>query len=105
LAEALGITPDEAQDGLAALVKGGFGIAPINPTNGMLVAYLEALTPPLGHEQVVTAIGKARVRWKAMITQGIERSLSRKVFDKAGRLISAAANRRSRDAQPGEGSS
>jgi hypothetical protein len=91
LAKALGITPDKAQDGLVALVEGGFGIAPRNPTNGMLVAYLEALTPPSGHEQVVTAIGKARVRWKAMLTQGIERSLSRKAFDATGRLVALAS--------------
>jgi hypothetical protein len=80
LARALGITVDEAAQAIVALVEGGYGIAPRNPTNGMLVAYLEALTPPTGHEQVVTALGKARVRWQAMLAQGTAMSLSKKLL-------------------------
>ena len=76
LAKALDITIDEARQAMVALVEGGYGIAPRNPTNGMLIAYLEALTPPSGHEQVVTAIGKARVRWQAMLEQGTAMALS-----------------------------
>jgi hypothetical protein len=78
LARALGISTDEAGDALAALIQGGYGIGPRNPTNGMLVAYMEALTPPTNHESVITAIGKARVRWQAMLAQGTEMAMSRK---------------------------
>jgi len=81
LAKSLGITVDEAAEAMVALAEAGYGIAPRNPTNGMLVAYLEALTPPSGHEQVVTAIGKARVRWQAMLEQGTAMSLSRRSID------------------------
>jgi len=68
---------------LRALVKGGYGIGPRNPTNGMLVGYMEALTPPRGYEQVITAIGKARVRWQAMLAHGTEMALSRKFMGAA----------------------
>jgi hypothetical protein len=78
LARAMGISTDEAGDALTALIQGGYGIAPRNPTNGMLIAYMEALTPPSSHESVVTAIGKARVRWQAMLAQGTEMAMSRK---------------------------
>jgi hypothetical protein len=74
----MGISTDEAGDALAALIQGGYGVAPRNPTNGMLIAYMEALTPPANHESVVTAIGKARVRWQAMLAQGTEMAMSRK---------------------------
>ena len=76
LAKAMDITVEEAGAVMVALVEGGYGIAPRNPTNGMLVAYMEALTPPSGHEAVVTAIGKARVRWQAMLEQGTAMALS-----------------------------
>lgn len=78
LARALGISADEAGMALAALIEGGYGIAPRNPTNGMLAACLEVLTPPTGHEQVITAISKARVRWQAMLAQGTAMAMSRK---------------------------
>jgi hypothetical protein len=82
LARALGISDDEAGLALVALVEGGYGVAPRNPTNGMLAAYLEALTPPTGHEAVITAIGKARARWQAMLEQGTGMALSRKFLAK-----------------------
>ena len=78
LANALGTTVEDARAAMIALSEGGYGIAPRNPTNGMICAYLEALTPPTGHEAVVTAIGKARVRWQAMLEQGTAMALSLK---------------------------
>ncbi len=84
LARALGISDDEAGLAIAALIEGGYGVAPRNPTNGMLAAYLEALTPPTGHEQVITAISKARLRWQAMLSQGTAMAMSRKFIAAQG---------------------
>lgn len=81
LAEALGISTDQAGEAMLALIKAGYGIAPMNPTNGMLRDGMEATTPPSGHEQVITAIGKLRIRWQAMLRQGTEMALSRKYLD------------------------
>jgi hypothetical protein len=78
LSEELGITVEEAGNIITALIKNGYGVAPVNPTNGMLAGYLEALTPPVGHEQVMTAIGKARVRWQAMLHHGCKMAMSLK---------------------------
>lgn len=76
LAGAAGVTVDQARAVLVALVEAGYGIAPRQPTNGMLAAYIEATTPPKHHEAVITAIGKARVRWTAMLAQGTAMALS-----------------------------
>jgi hypothetical protein len=81
LARALGVSTDEAALAIAALIEGGYGVAPRNPTNGMLAAYLEAMTPPTGHEAVITAISKARLRWTAMLEQGTAMAMSRKRLD------------------------
>lgn len=78
IAQALNISTDEAAKVLSALIKGGYGVAPRNPTNGMLAAYMEATTPPRGHEPVITAIGKARARWQAMLEQGTAMAMSLK---------------------------
>lgn len=78
IAKALSISTDKAGLVISALIEGGYGIAPRNPTNGMLAAYLEALTPPTRHEAVITAIGKARLRWQAMLEQGTAMAMSRK---------------------------
>jgi hypothetical protein len=81
LATECGLTDDEAKAVLLALVRGGYGIAPRNPTNGMLAGYIEATEPPKHHEAVITAIGKARLRWQAMLAHGTEMALSRKFMD------------------------
>ena len=78
LAERLGISTDEAKDILLALVEGGYGIAPRNPTNGMLAGYIEATYPARGHEAIITAIGKARKRWQIMLAHGTEMAMSLK---------------------------
>jgi hypothetical protein len=78
LAHALGISVEEAGRAISALIEGGYGVAPRNPTNGMLAAYIEATEPPKHHEGVITAIGKARVRWQAMMEQGMAMAMSRK---------------------------
>jgi hypothetical protein len=82
LAAECGLSDDEAMAVLRALVRGGYGIAPRNPTNGMLAGYLEATEPPKHHEATITAIGKARVRWQAMLAHGTEMALSWKFMDR-----------------------
>jgi hypothetical protein len=78
LANALNISTDEAGEIMTALIEGGYGIAPRWPTNGMLAAYLEATDPPKHHESVITALGKARKRWQAMLAQGTAMAMSYK---------------------------
>lgn len=78
LARALGVSTDEAGLALAVLIEGGYGIAPRLPTNGMLAAYIEATAPARNHEAIITAIGKARVRWQAMLEQGTAMAMSLK---------------------------
>jgi len=75
---ATGLTYDQAENALRALAEAGYGVAPREPTNGMLAAYIEATAPPKHHEAVITAIGKARARWSAMLEQGHAMAMSRK---------------------------
>lgn len=96
LAKALNITVDEAKLALIALVEGGYGIAPRNPTNGMLAGYIEATIPPKHHEAVITAIGKARVRWQAMLQHGTEMAMSLKYTD-VGSSLTRASTEQSHD--------
>ena len=78
LARALGITIDEAGLGLAALIEGGYGLGPRNPTNGMFAAYIESTCPARGHQRIITAISKAKLRWQAMLEQGTAMAMSLK---------------------------
>lgn len=67
LAEALGVTNAQAREGLRALVKAGYVIGPREPTNAMLLAYVECYgQPPISMETMITDVGKARMRWRAM---------------------------------------
>lgn len=84
LARALGISVDEAGLALSALIEGGYGIAPRNPTNGMLAAYIEATAPARNHEAIITAISKARIRWQAMLEQGTAMAMSLKYVPAQG---------------------
>lgn len=71
LADAIGITPAEARLGFIALFRAGYCVAPQEPTNAMLDAYLGAIPPkPERTEKVIAAIGKARRRWRAMALEG-----------------------------------
>lgn len=81
LAKALSISTEEARNAMVALIEAGYGIAPREPTNGMLAACIEATTPARGHEAIITAISKGRVRWQAMLEQGTAMALSRKYIE------------------------
>lgn len=79
LAHATGLAPDAARDGLLALIRAGYVIGPRDPTNAMLLAYMqsygqEATNPAT----VITAIAKARRRWRAMGDKGSAMAVSRK---------------------------
>lgn len=78
LAKAMGVSRSKAIEGLRALIEAGYGIGPREPTNGMLAAYIETTTPPRHHQAVITAVGKARARWQAMLAHGTEMAFSRK---------------------------
>lgn len=77
-AAAGGITTDTARDIFRALVKAGFIVAPLEPTNSMFDAYIGALQQPaVNYKSVVANVGKARKRWKAMATAGMAVAFSR----------------------------
>ena len=76
MAEKLGVEPEAVREAIIELAKAGYVIAPREPTNAMLVAYLESY----GHtaksvDGVITAVGKARQRWKAMAESGMRAAL------------------------------
>lgn len=90
LAEALNITAAQATDGLIALLRAGFYIGPIEPTNSMLEAYLSAMKPaPKRTLSILNAIGKARRRWKAMAEAGNRVAMSR--FSEGGGTVDTAS--------------
>lgn len=79
LAEALGISTHDAREALRAVVLAGYVIGPREPTNAMLVAYITSYGPmPVNPSTVVTAVGKARSRWRAMAEQATAMTLSTK---------------------------
>ena len=77
MAAAIGITLDDAHAILVALAKAGFVIAPLEPTNAMFAAYMEALSAKATRRDTIIAnIGKARRRWKAMAECGMKIAFS-----------------------------
>ena len=74
--EKLGADKEAVREAIIELARAGYVIAPREPTNAMLVAYLESY----GHTAtsvggVITAVGKARQRWKAMADSGMRAAL------------------------------
>ena len=66
------VSRDVAREILRALIKAGFAVVPMEPTNSMFEAYMTALKqPPHSHKTVIENIGKARKRWKAMAIAGV----------------------------------
>lgn len=63
----LGISQDAAKGALVALFKANIIVAPLEPTNSMLSAYLEAVRPPpRTRHSILSGVAKARRRWRAM---------------------------------------
>ena len=72
IALSIGIEIDEARAIVRALAKAGYIVAPMEPTNAMFAAYVEALgAPSKKYDTVIQNIGKARKRWKAMAHVGM----------------------------------
>jgi hypothetical protein len=80
LAQAANISPQKAVSILRDIVKAGWVIAPRHPTNAMLAAYMEALTPPVSHRTAIVNVGKAKKRWAAMGIAGTKVALSFKMI-------------------------
>ena len=79
LADHLNIEFDVALEALRVLAKAGWYLGPHEPTNAMLLAYLEAIgRMPSKPATVINSIAKARRRWKAMGEKGTQVALSRK---------------------------
>lgn len=85
LAQAAECTEEQARAGILALVRAGYVIAPREPTNGMIFAYLETYTQPTQPESVIQGAAKARRRWKAMAESGCRMALSAKHIDQSAR--------------------
>jgi hypothetical protein len=87
VAEALRISSADARKALIALLKAGFFIGPREPTNAMLVAYMNAVFPaPSNPSTSVQSIAKARKRWKAMSEAGTKLALSRLNSERGGKV-------------------
>lgn len=75
---------NQAKKLLEVLAEKGYGLAPLEPTNHMLIAYLESYGDvPITIRSMIVGIGKARKRWKAMMAVGMRVSFTRKELDKA----------------------
>ncbi len=83
MAEKLGVEPEAMRDAVIEIAKAGYVIAPREPTNAMLVAYLESYGQTASNvDSVIIALGKARLRWKAMADSGMRASLRSFAFGK-----------------------
>lgn len=72
-----GVTAETAERILVALAKAGYVVAPLEPTNSMLEAYIAALgMPASNYRSVIWNVGKARRRWKAMAAAGMKIAFS-----------------------------
>ena len=79
VARTIDITPRQARKALVALVRAGYVIAPREPSNAMLDAYIRSYgAVSMRPSGIITGIGKARKRWSAMATQGVKIALSMK---------------------------
>ncbi len=83
VANAISCDIKTARNVMSALVKGGYFIAPRNPTNHMLEAYIRSYGPlPTNPATMLTAVGKARKRWQAMGSAGTAMALSTKQLER-----------------------
>ncbi len=79
LVQETGCTTEAALETLRALVRGGWVIAPREPSNAMLEAYMASYgQKPTQTSSTITALGKARRRWLAMASTGTAMALSRR---------------------------
>lgn len=76
LVEQLGVSEYSARQAIISILKEGWCLAPVEPSNSMLVAYAEALSPPQRLGQIASSFGKARRRWRAMALEANKLALS-----------------------------
>lgn len=77
LREAANLTQHDARAALRALVKAGYVVAPREPTNSMLDAYMHALrSQPSTTRSCILNVAKARKRWLAMGGAGTQVAMS-----------------------------
>jgi protein-disulfide isomerase-like protein with CxxC motif len=90
---AAGLTDEQARLALKTIIGAGYFVAPREPTNSMLLAYLhsygQVATNPA---TTVTSLAKARQRWKAMGEAGTHVAMSVKRM-KAPMSVVAAGSR------------
>lgn len=78
MAAHLEIAPEAARDALKAIITAGWVIAPREPSNAMLVAYMAAYGQTATTlETIVRNVGKAKKRWQAMGESGTGMALTR----------------------------
>jgi hypothetical protein len=76
LMKEMSVSAHGAKRALRALVKAGYIVAPMKPTNAMLDAYLCSYgQPPSTTHSVIIGVGKARIRWEAMATVGLKMAM------------------------------
>ena len=63
---------------LTDITSAGYGVAPFNPTNQMLIASIMTTQPPQTVDSVLRSAAKATKRWRAMLTAGTTMAMSRR---------------------------
>lgn len=85
LVEEVGLDHEKAVEALRALIKGGWAVCPIEPTNSMILAYMKALgTPPKRRETILFNTKKCKKRWQAMVQEGLNFAFSTKEIKNKG---------------------
>lgn len=78
LARELGVTEEQVRSAYVSLIKAGYAIAPIEPTNAMMLAYVNSYGQvPSSPEAAITTFTKARRRWQAMVRMANAHLMSR----------------------------
>lgn len=72
-----GFDRTQAFEMIKTLAANGYFVAPVEPSNAMLHACLTVYQTPTNLTSILSAVGKARDRWKAMGAVGTRLALSR----------------------------
>ena len=78
MAKALGVTEEQVRMAYVEVIRAGYAIAPVEPTNAMMLAYVNSYGQlPQSAESTITAFTKARRRWQAMARMANAHFMSR----------------------------
>ncbi len=87
MAETLNISVQDARKALQALAKAGYYVAPQEPTNAMLEAYMRSFGHlPKNPQTYLNNVSKARKRWRAMGAKGMALALSCRLIPSSNEL-------------------